>query len=63
VCSAADGNVYETEGMPDGRWHVMHSDRLMQLLRRAHAGEDPDLLYIEEYVNAERETVDGEDAS
>jgi hypothetical protein len=44
-------------------WHVVADDRLMELLRRAHAGEDPDLLYIEEYVNAERETVDGEDAS
>jgi hypothetical protein len=57
-----DGNVYEAIGARE-RWHVVHNERLMQLLRRAHQGEDPDLLYIEEYVNAERETVDGEDAS
>ena len=38
-------------------WHVIEAKRLMKLLRRAHAGENPDLIYIEEYVNAEREDV------
>lgn len=42
-------------------WHVIDRERLMQLLRRAHAGEDPDLLYIEEYVNAEREEIENGD--
>jgi hypothetical protein len=43
------------------RWHVIESSRLLELLRRAHAGENPDLLYIEEYVNAERENVEPHD--
>ncbi len=40
-------------------WHVIEGVRLIELLRRANAGENPDLLYIEEYVNADREEVDG----
>lgn len=36
-------------------WHVIEEARLMELLRRAQEGESPDLIYIEEYVNAERE--------
>ncbi len=39
-------------------WHVISDLDLMALLRRAHAGEEPDLLYIEEYVNADREEHD-----
>lgn len=27
-----------------------------RLLQRAHDGEDPDLLYAEEYANADHET-------
>jgi len=30
----------------------------MELLRRAYGGENPDLIYIEEYVNAEREDIE-----
>ena len=33
-------------------WHVMEGKLIMELLRRAHAGEDPELLYIEAYANA-----------
>ena len=40
------------------RWHVISGERLQELLRRAHAGENPDLIYIEEYVNANRESVE-----
>jgi hypothetical protein len=36
-------------------WHVISSDDLLAMLRRVAAGEDADLVYIEEYVNAERE--------
>jgi hypothetical protein len=34
-------------------WHVIEGGDIRALLRRAHAGEDPELLYIE-YVNAEK---------
>lgn len=40
-------------------WHVISSSDLIALLRRAHAGEDPDALYLEEYVNADSEEVPG----
>lgn len=36
-------------------WWVIPGDVLLALLRRAHAGEDPDLLYAEEYVNCDHE--------
>jgi hypothetical protein len=36
---------------------VISEDALLSLLRRAHAGENPDLLYAEEYVNADRDEV------
>jgi hypothetical protein len=36
-------------------WWAISGDALLDLLRRAAAGEDPDLLYAEEYANAEHE--------
>lgn len=41
-------------------WHVISSRELLALLRRSHAGEDPEMLYLESYVNADR---DGEEES
>lgn len=41
--------------MADLGWHVIHGDSLMAMLRRVAAGEDPEMVYLEEYVNAERE--------
>lgn len=35
-------------------WDVIAGEDLLALLRRAHDGEDPDLLYAEHYANAER---------
>jgi hypothetical protein len=35
-------------------WHVIEGADLRELLRRAYEGEDPELLYIEAYVNAEK---------
>jgi hypothetical protein len=32
-------------------WHVVHSDDIRELLNRAHAGEDPDMVYLEWYAN------------
>ncbi len=43
---------------PDLGWHVISGERLLELLRRASAGEDPDLLYAEEWANADHETVE-----
>lgn len=42
-------------------WHVISGEQLMELLRRAHEGEDPDLLYVEEYANAEIERIEGDE--
>lgn len=40
-------------------WHVISGAALLDLLRRARAGDDPDLLYAEEWANADHETVAG----
>lgn len=36
-------------------WWSISGEALLDLLRRAHAGEDPELLYAEEYANSEHE--------
>lgn len=36
-------------------WHVISGEGLLELLRRANAGEDPDLLFAEAWANAEHE--------
>ena len=36
-------------------WWVISGEALIAMLRRAHNGEDPDLLYAEEYANSEHE--------
>jgi hypothetical protein len=41
-------------------WHVISGEDLLALLRRAAAGEDPDLLYAEAWANADHEPVDGD---
>lgn len=38
-------------------WHVISGEDLLAMLRRVQAGEDPGLVYAEEYVNADREQV------
>lgn len=44
-------------------WWTIYGEELMMLLRRAHAGEDPDLLYTEAYANSEIESYKKEDDS
>jgi hypothetical protein len=44
-------------------WHVIEGEDIRDLLRRAHAGEDPELLYIEAYVNAEKGDVDADQST
>jgi hypothetical protein len=36
-------------------WWSIHGETLMESLRRAHDGEDPDLIYAELYANSERD--------
>jgi hypothetical protein len=42
-------------------WHTISGEHLMHVLRRVAAGEDPDLVYIELYVNAEIVKVEAVD--
>jgi hypothetical protein len=42
---------------PPMPWHVINGEDLLVMLRRVAEGEDPDMVYAEEYVNAEREEV------
>lgn len=41
-------------------YHVMPGTLLLDLLRRAHNGEDPDLLYAEAWANADHDTTGGQ---
>lgn len=36
-------------------WWCIYGEELMKLLRRAHDGEDPDMLYAEAYANSKVE--------
>lgn len=36
-------------------WWVISNEGLLSMLRRAHDGENPDLVYAEEYANAGHE--------
>lgn len=40
-------------------WHVISGEHLLELLRRARAGEEPSLIYAEAYANAEHKDIDG----
>ena len=39
--------------MTDADWWVIADDDFLNALRRAHAGEDPDLLHVEYHANSE----------
>lgn len=39
-------------------WWAIAGEQLLSLLRRAHAGENPDLLYAEAYANGDHEHVE-----
>lgn len=41
------------------RWNVISEPDFLDALRRCAAGEDPDLVYIEFYVNADVEQIGG----
>lgn len=40
-------------------WWAISGEALLDMLRRTHAGEDPDVVYAEEYANSHREDIDG----
>jgi hypothetical protein len=42
-------------------WWAISGEDILDLLKRAHAGEDPDMLYIEAYANAESVRVEPDD--
>ena len=43
-----------------GYWAIS-GEALLDMLRRAHDGEDPDLVYAEEYANSKHEHTAGGD--
>jgi hypothetical protein len=47
--------------MTDLGWWAVSGADLLDALRRAAAGEDPDLIYAEMYANSDREQVPGEE--
>lgn len=42
-------------------WWAIAGDELLAMLRRVAAGEDPDNVLIEAYVNADRDEPEDED--
>ena len=43
-------------------WWCISSESFITALRRAAAGEDPDLVYAEFYANSDHPEVEAEDA-
>lgn len=41
-------------------WWVIHGEELLDGLRRAAAGDDPDIVYAELYANSDTEDYTGE---
>ena len=44
-------------------WHVISGEQLLAMLRRVAGGENPDLVYAEEWANAEHERIEPEECS
>lgn len=40
-------------------WHVINGEHLLEMLRRAAQGEDPDLLFAELWANADHTRIEG----
>lgn len=45
-------------GEPLKGWWSISGEALMTMLREAHAGESPDIVYAEHYANSEITLVD-----
>jgi hypothetical protein len=41
-------------------WWSISEEMLLEMLRRAHKGEDPELIYAEQYANADVTHVEGD---
>lgn len=41
-------------------WWAISGEALLDMLHRCRNGEDPDLVYAEEYANSDHENVGGE---
>lgn len=41
-------------------WWAISGEALLDMLRRVASGEDPDLVYAEEYANSENTQAEGE---
>lgn len=55
-CRTVGRSMSEPVALP--QWWVIRGDSILDLLRRAASGENPDLLLLEAYANTEK---DGED--
>lgn len=45
--------------MKKASWNVIKTDMLIDMMKRAAAGEDPDIIYAEFYANCDHEQVEG----
>jgi hypothetical protein len=64
VCAVAvteDNDQKIFEGADEPSWWSIAGSDILDALRRAHAGEDPDLVFAEMYANSEIHNVDEED--
>jgi hypothetical protein len=53
---------FSAETDSDGaRWWAISEEDVLAMLRRVAAGEDPDAVYAEAYVNSEHEEVEGDE--
>lgn len=50
------------QATPSLGWHVISGECLLAMLRRCAAGEDPDMVYAEEWANADHEHVEPDEA-
>lgn len=42
-------------------WWSISGEAIMEMLRRCHVGEDPDLVYAELYANSDHEYLEEKD--
>lgn len=50
---------HEAVPMKKASWNVIKTDMLIDMMKRAAAGEDPDMIYAEFYANCDHEQVEG----
>ena len=47
-----------TDNTPPLGWHVISGEDLLAMLRRVANGENPDMVYAEEWANADHKKVE-----